>query len=75
MANWGDHDPIDLRGLKVSPLCRHCHQPYLDIEADENPRYAGLCIGCAEAARDMDNIDLLIREDEDKTENRRFYNG
>ena len=50
--------PIRLAGLHVSPLCRHCHDPYLEM--DEDPEYPRLCIGCAEHFRGLDQDDELI---------------
>ena len=57
-------------GLPIEPagrlwICNHCQQPYPWLDEDENPRYQGLCIGCAEAARDMDVADALIISHED----------
>lgn len=59
-----------------TPLtCTHCHASYDLADEQEEPRYQGLCIGCAEDAMSTDAADLLIREDEDRAEGRRFYGG
>jgi hypothetical protein len=52
------HTPLNLKGLKVSPRCTHCNDPYL--EADSDPEYMGLCEGCAEYFRDLDRQDELV---------------
>lgn len=57
--------PLNLPGVRVSPVCRHCHDPYDSVDEDTNPRYAGLCIGCAEWFRDLDQQDDVAMAHED----------
>jgi hypothetical protein len=66
---------IEPRPLGNARTCNNCHDHYDLADEDDEHRYRGLCLGCAEWFRDQDNMDALIREDEDRTEGRRFYGG
>jgi hypothetical protein len=85
-VNWGDEDvyfervsrKLELERIEPGPLfriCNNCHDRYDLTEEDDERRYRGLCLGCAEFYRDQDNMDALIREDEDRAEGRRLYGG
>lgn len=73
---WGDDMWTQLaeleatEGMSIEPsalrrYCMHCHDPYSAIDEDSNPRYSGLCIGCAEWFRDLDRQDELVIAHED----------
>jgi len=57
--------PLNLTGLKVSPLCRHCKDPFLAIDEDSDGRYRGLCPPCAEWYRDQDELDAEVMAHEE----------
>ncbi len=71
MANWGDslwdniailQETADLptEPGPLSPTCLHCHDPYDRTDEDTNPRYYGLCLGCAEWFKVLDRQDDLV---------------
>jgi hypothetical protein len=68
MYSWGDE-------YKHTPRCRHCGDPYSAVDEHPDTSYAGLCPGCAEAAKDANDRDARQRDDDDAVAHMRYYGG
>jgi hypothetical protein len=58
-------EPGPLRPSADTPRCAHCHDPYDAVDEDDEARYRGLCLACAESYRDQDRQDDLVIDHEE----------
>lgn len=65
LAQLAETEGLPYEPPALTPMCRHCGDPYDFSDEDTNPRYWHLCIGCAEWFRDLDRQDELVIAHED----------